>query len=140
MRISASALQISAIRFSSLILAAGLAAAACGSGGGPSGGGTGVGGGGGATTGTAGTGGPCTINSSHRDPQCEANCANGSADYYVTCLSLCNDVTTSTPGLNCGVSCVDATKDPSNCGACGHVCPSMCSGGKCKESCTNTQA
>src|SRR5262249_12885914 len=102
--------------------------------------------GGGGSTSTGGAGGtmgppdgtPCTITGTAPNQQCENNCTD-SVD-PVTCLSLCHDMTTKTPGTTCGGKCVDTSQDHANCGACGKVCDGICAASVCKLFCEGADA
>lgn len=80
-----------------------------------------------------GDSGPC-INAMTDNANCGAcgvQCGAGRACVGGTCLAPC-EAGASYCGADGGYTCMDTTRDPKNCGRCGHDClGSTCSGGTC---------
>jgi hypothetical protein len=77
----------------------------------------------------------CTFSTkSNCDPACLLSCGSSP-----NCIDLCCTESTVT-GSRCSGSCVDPTRDPNNCGACGAVCGTdqVCQQGTCKTKCVGT--
>jgi hypothetical protein len=65
--------------------------------------------------------------------QCVSDAAHGTG--------LCYQCGPAAPGTSltlCGTTCVDTSNDVTNCGGCGHVCPTgeTCTNGQCAATCT----
>ena len=76
-------------------------------------------------------GGACVSNNS--TASCGASCTPCAAPpgATATCDGTACDIICSGTAVECGGQCVNPLTDPNNCGRCGNVCSTFCSGGYC---------